>query len=67
MISETNTQDLEGEKKDFSDLSIEEIEYLKQRQQILGEYQDTYETSGSDTNESIEASSEIIFPSFEEE
>jgi len=67
MISEIITQDLEGEKKDSSDLSIEEIEYLKQRQQILGENQDINETSGSNRNESIETSSEIISPSFEEE
>jgi len=67
MISEIITQDLEGEKKDFSDLSIEEIEYLRQRQQIVGENQDINETSGSNRNESIETSSEIISPSFEEE
>lgn len=67
MISEIITQNLEGEKKDSSDLSIEEIEYLKQRQQILGENQDINETSGSNRNESIETSSEIISPSFEEE
>lgn len=67
IISEIITQDFEGEKKDSSDLSIEEIEYLKQRQQILGENQDTNENTGSDLKESIETSSEIISPSFEEE
>ena len=67
MISKIITQGFKEEKKDSSDLSIEEIEYLKQRQQILGENQDTNETSGSDPNESIETSSEIISPSFEEE
>lgn len=67
MISKIITQSFKEEKKDSSDLSIEEIEYLKQRQQILGENQDTNETSGSDPNESIETSSEIISPSFEEE
>lgn len=67
MISEIITQDLEGKKKDSSDLSIEEIEYLRQRQQMLGENQDINETSGFNRNESIETSSEIISPSFEEE
>lgn len=67
MISKIITQSFKEEKKDSSDLSIEEIEYLKQRQQILGENQDTNETSSSDPNESVETSSEIISPSFEEE